>query len=261
MPLATNLDSSAARRRFRRQLLEWYGAHHRALPWRSTDDPYRIWVSEIMLQQTRVAVVLAYYKRFLRRFPTIAALAIAEEPEVLATWSGLGYYRRARMLHRAARLLAADRDGRLPQDSAELQLLPGIGRYTANAIASIAFGEPVAVVDGNVTRVLKRILGRIIVGAEAWSAAQKLLDPAQPGDFNQAMMELGATVCVPSIPLCSACPVKALCASRGLKWERASVPERRLSKSVNLLLVQRGATVALHKRADDERLMPAMLEL
>src|SRR5437764_5197103 len=225
------LANAAQPRKFRGNLLSWYREHQRPLPWRRTRDPYRIWISEIMLQQTRVAAVLEHYKRFLKKFPSLRQLAAADEAEVLTVWSGLGYYRRARMLHRAAKLVVSEPYSRIPGTAAQLLTLPGIGRYTANAIASIAFGEPVAVVDGNVTRVLERILGRIIVGAEAWSAAQKLLDPAQPGDFNQAMMELGATVCVPSIPLCSACPVKALCASRGLKWERASVPERRLSKS------------------------------
>src|SRR5690348_13944130 len=154
MPKSNILKSQAALRAFRRNLLEWYGAHKRPLPWRGTRDPYGIWISEIMLQQTRVAAVLKHYKLFLKRFPTIERLAEANETDVLAVWSGLGYYRRARMLYRTARQVAAESRGLLPSSSMELRKLPGIGRYTANAIASIAFGEPVAVVDGNVERVL-----------------------------------------------------------------------------------------------------------
>src|SRR3954468_5117533 len=255
------LNTSRLRQRFRRQLLEWYREHRRPLPWREASDPYAIWVSEIMLQQTRVAVVLSYYERFLKSFPTIRDLALAQEPKVLASWSGLGYYRRARMLHRGAQAVAAEHRGSLPRLSSELQLLPGIGRYTANAIASIAFGEPVAVVDGNVERVLERVTGSSFVGGTVWSAAQDLLDPEQPGDFNQAMMELGATVCVPGLPLCSDCPVKGMCASRGVKPEISKTTERRLRKSANLVLLRRGQTVGLSRRAGNERLMPGMWEL
>src|SRR5689334_8440153 len=153
-------SATRARDRFRFTLLRWYDANKRNLPWRRTRDPYRIWVSEIMLQQTRVAAVLDHYKRFIRQFPTVSSLARVREQQVLTVWSGLGYYRRARMLHRAAKELANDRHGRLPNSYAELQELPGIGRYTAAAIASIAFGEAVAVVDGNVQRVLSRMTGR-----------------------------------------------------------------------------------------------------
>jgi len=158
VPAARLLNNSKDLQAFRRQILSWYRANRRDLPWRKTRNPYRIWVSEIMLQQTRVAAVLEHYRRFLKRFSDVHDLASANESEVLAAWSGLGYYRRARMLHRAAKQLVAERDGRVPKSSVELQQLPGIGRYTANAIASIAFAEPVAVVDGNVERVLNRMM-------------------------------------------------------------------------------------------------------
>src|SRR5580658_4648585 len=180
--------------RMRRRLLKWYDASKRDLPWRASRDPYAIWVSEIMLQQTRVAVVVERYQAFLKRFPTLLSLALATEEEVLALWSGLGYYRRARMLHKAAQFVANHHHGNLPESSVELRTLPGIGAYTAAAIASIAHGEAVAVVDGNVERVLCRLEGWE-TGSRAGGAAHKrrvealaarLVDPAQPGDFNQA---------------------------------------------------------------------------
>ena len=255
------LRTPASMRNFRRQLLAWYGAHRRDLPWRRTRDPYRIWVSEIMLQQTRVAAVLEHYKSFLKRFPRIKDLAAAEEADVLAVWSGLGYYRRARMLHRAANLLTDERRGRLPRSSTELRQLPGIGRYTANAVASIAFGEPVAVVDGNVERVLVRIAGTCLAGQEVWSAAQTLLDPANAGDFNQAMMELGATICVAGVPRCSGCPVKRQCISRGLKQDTVAIPETRLRRSASLLLISHNGKVMLRQRPLTATIMGGMWEL
>src|SRR5450755_2289271 len=196
-------------RALRRALLDWYDAHHRDLPWRGGPqlpssgncgdrrDPYPIWISEIMLQQTRVAAVLDHYARFLQRFPTVQALASAREQSVLALWSGLGYYHRARRLHQAAKVIARERKGEFPRTAESWRELPGIGRYTAAAIASIAFGEPVAVVDGNVERVLARMFGEPRSGALAWRRAQELLDGLHAGDWNQAMMELGATVCTP----------------------------------------------------------------
>ena len=261
MPKSNLLKSQAALRAFRQNLLAWYAANKRPLPWRRTRDPYAIWVSEIMLQQTRVAAVLEHYRLFLKRFPTVERLAGADETEVLAAWSGLGYYRRARMLHRAARQLAAESMGLLPGSSMELRTLPGIGRYTANAIASIAFGEPVAVLDGNVERVLLRILGTSLSAAEAWTTAQHVLDATSPGDFNQAMMELGATLCVPGAPLCDRCPVKRQCASRGLNFKKPSPPELRLHKSAQLCLRRSGDSILLRRRPRDERLMPGMWEL
>ena len=191
----TKSNTELRERRFRTQLLAWYDAHARDLPWRESLDPYRVWLSEIMLQQTRVAAVIAHYQEFLRRFPTLEKLARAREASVLAAWSGLGYYRRARMLHAAAKAVVRERNGKFPATAEGLRELPGVGRYTAAAIASIAWGEPVAVVDGNVERVLQRVSGRRLSGDEFWLAAEDLLDRERPGDFNQAMMELGATVC------------------------------------------------------------------
>src|SRR6202035_4350052 len=170
-------------RRFRRNLLAWCALHRRALPWRASRDPYRVWLSEIMLQQTRVAAVIAHYREFLRRFPTVEKLAAAREPSVLAVWSGLGYYRRARMLHAAAKVIVRERGGKFPASEEGLRALPGVGRYTAAAIASIAFGKPVAVVDGNVERVLQRVSGKRLAGEELWEAANHLLDAKRPGDF------------------------------------------------------------------------------
>src|SRR5208282_5439296 len=206
-------DSS--RRTFHARLLAWYDQHARDLPWRESRDPYRVWLSEIMLQQTRVAAVIAHYHEFLRRFPTVEKLAAAREPSVLAAWSGLGYYRRARMLHAAAKVIVRELGGEFPASEEALRELPGIGRYTAAAIASIAFGEPVAVVDGNVERVLQRLSGKRLAGEELWEASTHLLDAKRPGDFNQAMMELGAVVCTPRAPACLTCPVAELCATHG----------------------------------------------
>ena len=170
---------------FRARLLAWYDEHARDLPWRETRDPYRIWLSEIMLQQTRVAAVIAHYHEFLRRFSAVQKLARARESSVLAAWSGLGYYRRARMLHAAAKLVARERGGKFPQTAEELRELPGVGRYTAAAIASIAFGEPVAVVDANVERVLQRVSGQRLAGEEFWLGAGALLDRRRPGDNDR----------------------------------------------------------------------------
>ncbi len=245
---------------FRSALLCWYDASKRDLPWRvkagRAAHAYRVWVSEVMLQQTRVAAVLEYYRRFMKRFPTIKALAAANEAEVLAAWSGLGYYRRARMMHAAARQIVAD-GGCWPQTSAGLRKLPGIGRYTAAAIASICFAEPVAVVDGNVERVLLRL--EPAAEKDLWGAAQQLMDAARPGDFNQAMMELGATVCLPRSPLCTECPVRRWCGTRG--EHRVAKPQERDRHEVALALASRRNKVALVQRAKDARLMPGMWEL
>ena len=209
--------------RLRTRLIEWYEQNRRDLPWRNRKDSYAIWVSEIMLQQTRVAVVVDRYQAFMTRFPSLVSLALAPEQDVLALWSGLGYYRRARMLHKAARFVADNYQGNLPETAEELRALPGIGAYTADAIASIAHGEPVAVVDGNVERVLCRLAGwdsASRTGAAALrrkidELAAQLVDPARPGDFNQALMELGATVCLPRKPQCQVCPVSGDCKTRG----------------------------------------------
>jgi A/G-specific adenine glycosylase len=259
--MPANLNRSIHPKPFRRQLLTWYRKNRRELPWRADRDPYRVWVSEIMLQQTRVAAVLDHYKAFLRRFPNVRRLAAADEPRVLAAWSGLGYYRRARMMHQAARVLVAEQNAAFPQSSAELRLLPGIGRYTANAIASIAFSEPVAVVDGNVERVLTRLHGKEFTHAGLWESAQDLLDTEYPGDFNQAMMELGATVCAPAVPTCGKCPVKQFCSSRDPEHLREKIKASRLRRSGSLVVAQRRRALLLRQRSEDEGLMPGMWEL
>ena len=255
--------------------MSWYYDHARKLPWRGISDPYRTWVSEIMLQQTRVAAVIEHYQAFLRKFPTVVALALAPESEVLAAWSGLGYYRRARMLHKAAQFVTQVRDGVLPSTAAELRTLPGIGDYTSAAIASIAFGESVAVVDGNVERVLLRLAGR----SEAGNTAGRAMVQAQAtalvphrrrqergnaaGDHNQAMMELGATICLPRAPLCLHCPLFAMCQTRG---EHLTAPRAaQLSRPAACLLSlrKRGiiTEVLLELRPPDVSLMPCMYEL
>src|SRR6202795_3245167 len=172
---SSEMDDAAGGRRFQQRLLEWFDRYKRDLPWRKDRDPYRVWLSEIMLQQTRVAAVIDHYQRFLRRFPSIEKLASARESSVLAAWSGLGYYRRARMLHAAAKKIVKEYGGHFPGSAKDLIALPGIGRYTAAAIASIAFDEPVAVVDGNVERVLQRLIGRALTARQIWEYAQEFL--------------------------------------------------------------------------------------
>jgi len=257
--------SNALKLKFRRGLLTWYDAHARDLPWRASHDPYRVWLSEIMLQQTRVAAVIDHYHEFLRRFPTVEKLAGAREASVLAAWSGLGYYRRARMLHTAAKIIVHEHGGKFPATEPELRTLPGIGRYTAAAIASIAFGEPVAVVDGNVERVLQRISGKRLSGEGLWTAAENLLDAKRPGDFNQAMMELGATVCTPRSPACLMCPVTALCVTRG---ELAALvkPTPQKKREIHFTLSYRNGNgrdreVFLIQRSPTASLMAGMWEL
>ncbi len=198
-------------------LTAWYRAEGRELPWRSDPSPYRVWVSEVMLQQTQVATALPYFDRWMRRFPSLQALAAAPDEAVLHAWQGLGYYARARALHAAARHLVAERGGALPTTATALRNLPGVGRYTAGAIASIAFGEPEPVVDGNVARVLTRWhrLGgdprREPLQGRLWSLAAELVEHDHPGDVNQALMELGAVVCTPRAPRCGECPLASRC--------------------------------------------------
>jgi A/G-specific adenine glycosylase len=260
---------------FRRKLMSWYKSHARELPWRGVSDPYRTWLSEVMLQQTRVAAVVDHYANFLRKFPTMLALALASESEVLATWSGLGYYRRARMLHKAAQFLTRERGGVLPKTATELRTLPGIGEYTSAAIASIAFGESIAVVDGNVERVLLRLSGRPeIKTAVARAFVQKKASALVPkrrigdgvnaaGDHNQAMMELGATLCLPRAPLCLHCPVYSMCRTRGehITPPRAVQLSRPAAYLLNLRKRGTVTEVLLELRADDASLMPGMYEL
>jgi A/G-specific adenine glycosylase len=260
--------------RLRRKLLGWYEQSHRDLPWRQNKDPYGIWVSEIMLQQTRVAVVVERYKAFMARFPTLVSLALGAEQDVLAMWSGLGYYRRARMLHKAAQFVIDQHGGNLPKAAAQLLLLPGIGSYTAAAIASIAHGEAVAVVDGNVERVLCRLAGweagsRTSGGAalrrKTGNLASSLVDPERPGDFNQALMELGAMVCTPRNPQCPACPWNADCATRGehKTLKRAPMLSREVAHALSVRMGsgQPDREVLLEQRSASQTVMPGLWEL
>lgn len=232
----------------RRRLLAWYRASRRALPWRKGRDPYRIWLAEIMLQQTRIAAVIPYYERFLRRFPTVESLARASASEVLKYWAGLGYYSRARNLHRAAREIVRHHDGKFPRTLDAALALPGIGRYTAAAILSIAFDAPLAALDGNVVRVLARLLAfrgdlRDVQQEHNFAeASQHLLPSHSPGDWNQAMMELGETVCTPRAPLCDACPLANLCRAKALNLAEIIPAPRRKPASV---LVRIAAAILL----------------
>jgi A/G-specific adenine glycosylase len=252
-----------------RLLVEWFRKGHRDLPWRRTKDPYRIWVSEIMLQQTRSATVVPYYERFLSRFPTVEALGAAPEADVLALWSGLGYYSRARNLRKAAQSVAAR--GAFPRSFEELRALPGIGDYTAAAVASIAFGLPHAVLDGNVLRVVARVendpadIASPLTRRRFRSVVQEWLDPASPGEFNQALMELGATVCLPRNPQCLLCPLASRCRARAagtveeLPVKLRSVEPERLA--IEVLIVRRDDRLLLQRRADTEGRMAGFWEL
>lgn len=245
----------------RRALLTWYRRTKRALPWRATDDPYRIWLSEIMLQQTQVKTVQPYYQRFLAAFPTVQALAAAPLERVLKLWEGLGYYTRARHLHQAARRIVRDGGHRFPRTAVEWRDLPGVGPYTAAAIASIAFGEPAAALDGNVRRVLCRLfcidtpLDDAATRHGLERLAHALLDRRSPGDFNQALMELGARVCTPRSPRCPGCPVRDHCTARTVGVQ-ANLPVRQrraTARAVTLAaaLAWRGPRLLLIERSDD----------
>lgn len=220
----------------RSRLLGWYYHHRRDLPWRDETLPYRIWISEVMLQQTQVTTVVPYYHRFLERFPALAALAAASPDDVLKAWEGMGYYARARNLHRAAVEIFERYEGQFPTTYAELRTLPGFGDYTAGAVASIAFGEVVPAVDGNVKRVLARLfaireeVGRGPAARQLREIAAALVDPDSPGDWNQALMELGATVCLPQTPRCLLCPLNDLCQARlqGLERELPVKPAKKV---------------------------------
>jgi A/G-specific adenine glycosylase len=216
-----DVPSPAWARTLRRRLLAWFDRHRRDLPWRRDRDPYRIWVSEVMLQQTQVATVVPYFHRFLQAFPTLSALAAADEQDVLRLWEGLGYYRRARDLHRSARRLAVEHAGAVPDDPGLLATLPGMGRYTVGAVLSQAYDRRLPILEANSRRVLCRLLAEQEDPASGparnrlWQAAEALLPRSRVGDFNQALMELGALVCT-AVPACAACPVAALCRARKL---------------------------------------------
>jgi A/G-specific adenine glycosylase len=245
-------------RELRRSLLSWYRKNRRDLPWRRTRDPYRIWVSEAMLQQTRVETAVHYYERFLARFPDLRSLATADAEEVMGEWAGLGYYGRARNLHTAARQVVEERGGEIPDDVEELRSLKGVGRYTAGAVASIAFDRPVPAVDGNVARVLARLLGihedlqSAPVMRQIWKQAEELARGRSPGDLNQALMELGATVCTPRSPLCPACPIAAHCRAREA-GDPEAIPVKRPRRKPKRLeataafLVRRGKALAVRR--------------
>ena len=220
---------------FSDDLLTWYDQNARELPWRGQTDPYRVWLSEIMLQQTQTETVKGYYARFLDRFPTVAALAAAPEEEVLKLWEGLGYYSRARNLHAAARLVSGGMGGRFPGNAAALRKLPGVGPYAANAIASIAYGEPAPALDGNQARVLSRVLAwedELRTPFDLLEPALELISRERPGDYNQALMDLGATICSPRQPACARCPVAGHCrafaedAAQDFPRKPAPVPKR-----------------------------------
>lgn len=252
---------------FQRRLLAWFRANRRDFPWRRGRDPYRVWLAEVMLQQTRIAAVLPYYRRFLRKFPGVRALARSREANVLKAWSGLGYYSRARNLRRAAQEIVARHDGKFPRELDAALALPGVGRYTAAAVLSIAYEAPLAVLDGNVARVLAR-LGAVTGDLHAprrWRRlqqdAERLLAPRAPGDWNQALMELGETVCTPQAPCCEACPVSRWCRGYRLgiaaelptpRKKRAPVKQ---SIAAAVLLDLRGRTLLVRDSGKHDRVL------
>jgi A/G-specific adenine glycosylase len=242
-----------------RRLLDWYARHARVLPWRAkASDPYAVWVSESMLQQTRVETVIPYFERWMARFPTLAALAKADQQDVLQTWEGLGYYSRARNLHHAAQQVMERFNGHLPADRAALESLPGIGRYTAGAIASIAFDRDEPALDGNIKRVYARLFNVEIPVQSSegekrlWALAAEHLPPGRAGDFNQALMDLGATICTPHAPSCLLCPLNELCQAfalgvqeeRPVSKTRAPIPHYTVTAAV----LHRNGSVLIARR-------------
>ena len=251
------------RQAFRRRLTRWFARHARDLPWRQTSDPYAIWVSEVMLQQTQVVTVEAYYRRFLQRFPDVVTLAAASEQQVLRLWEGLGYYRRARSLHGAARQIVEQYDGRFPTELSELQSLPGIGRYTAGAILSIALDQRHPILEANTTRLFCRLLGYRGNPTETegqhllWDFAAQILPRRRVGLFNQALMELGSLVCLPRDPTCDACPVRGQCDTfaQGLQSSIPLTAKKVAYESLHeaAVVVRRGGQVLLRRCGPDER--------
>ncbi len=256
-------------RQCREPLLEWYQRSRRELPWRGTSDPWHILLSEVMLQQTRVVAVVPYYLRFIERFPTPQALADSPEQELLALWSGLGYYARARNLRRAAQSIV--QLGAFPESFEQIKELAGVGDYTAAAVASIAFGLPHAVLDGNVVRVLSRLTAECgdarssSVRAKLKQIADEMLDLDRPGDFNQALMELGATICLPRQPQCLLCPLQDHCAGRaqGTQGELPVKPNKRepIKLALELLLVEKDGRVLMRQRGEHEPQLAGFWEL
>ena len=260
-PKHAHARSEAQSSSLRSALLAWYAGARRDLPWRHTRDPYAIWLSEIMLQQTRVETVIPYYERFMAAFPTVSSLAEAPLDDVLALWSGLGYYRRARMMHSASKQVTSEMNGQFPSSPEALLEVQGIGPYTAGAVASIAFGHPAPLVDGNVARVLARIYAvdddvRTTAGlATIWTIAGELVPLVGAGDWNQALMELGAMVCVPHDPRCLACPVRASCQALAQGRERELPILKAKSKPIAwsgmALVGSKGTRVLLARRRQD----------
>jgi len=263
MSSASNSFEIQAFPAFRRALSAWYRRHARELPWRQTHDPYRIWISEIMLQQTTVAAVIPYFERFLQRFPDVAALAAAPEEDVLRLWEGLGYYSRARNIHRAARLVVDDLGGQFPEAVDALQALPGVGRYTAGAISSFAFDRPAPIVEANTLRLYSRLLGmrtdpRSTAGQKLlWEFAEAVLPRTSPGQFNQALMELGARVCTPERPACDKCPVRRWCVAfaEGTQQEIPVAARRPAVTEVTevAVVIERNRKLLLRRRPAGER--------
>ena len=240
---------------FSSELLVWYDANKRELPWRGERVPYRIWLSEIMLQQTQTETVKGYYSRFLERFPNVGALADAPEEDVLKLWEGLGYYSRARNLHVAAKIVAHDMNGIFPKDAAGLRKLPGIGPYAANAIASIAYGEPGPALDSNQARVLSRVLAwepEIRTPFDLLAPALEMISKDRPGDYNQALMDLGAKVCLPKSPKCDVCPVSVHCKAYAgdavLEYPRKPAPTAKKEQDWTILLINIGDDILVRRR-------------
>lgn len=264
-PIPESHLSPAHLQAFRHDLPAWYERVKRPMPWRDTDDPYRIWISEVMLQQTRVDQAEPYYRRFVTTYPTVEALADATLDEVLLNWEGLGYYSRARNLHRAAQQIVAEHDGRVPASYDAIRDLPGVGPYTAAAVLSIAYDRPHAVLDGNVIRVLSRVFAvadevqRTRTKRHLQALADALITDRAPGTFNQALMELGATVCTPAAPLCARCPLRSVCRAAAdgnpeaypVKKKKAPVPHYDIAVG---LVFDRNGNVLIQRRPDDAML-------
>ncbi|HQZ66839.1 MAG TPA: A/G-specific adenine glycosylase [Planctomycetaceae bacterium] len=254
---------SARKRKLRTAVLKWYDTHRRRLPWRESADPYRIWLSEIMLQQTTIAAVVPYFERFTEKFPDVATLARADVDDVLRLWEGLGYYSRARNLHKAAQTIMRDLDGQFPRDAESLQKLPGIGRYTAGAICSFAYDQPVPIVEANTERLYARLIAladdvRSTASQRTlWNFAAEIVPNKRPGDFNQALMDIGSTICRPQDPDCDHCPLVACCAAfaNGLQHK---LPRRKARVAVTsvdeiCVVVRRKDQYLLRRRTEEER--------
>jgi A/G-specific adenine glycosylase len=255
--------SASEKQRLRRRLLAWYADHARDLPWRKSRDPYRVWVSEIMLQQTQVATVRDYFERFVAALPDVHALAAADERQVMRLWEGLGYYRRARQLHAAAKTIVVDHGGRFPRDAESLETLPGIGRYTAGAIASIAFDQRAPILEANTIRLLSRLIAYRDDPLKAngqralWQTAAAILPQKNVARFNQALMELGSLVCTPTEPKCAECPLSGVCAAYvcGLQQEipRAKAKQAYTDLREAAVVIRRNGRVLMRRCGDGER--------